>query len=171
MPPIEFKAPWSRSLRLVTILSTLVLVAIATSGFLAAQSLRLDWILAMIGVPLIILFAALRCMVLGYRLTEKEIQVKRLGWITALPLATLKSVEGNVDAMRGSLRLFGNGGLFSFTGFFWNRQLKLYRAFATDPSRAVVLRYQNRLVVITPHDPQHFIMRAGTLLKAAGFER
>jgi hypothetical protein len=105
-------------------------------------------------------------MVLGYCLTENEIQVKRLGWVTTLPLATLKSIEGNVDAMHGSLRLFGNGGLFSISGFFWNRQLKLYRAYATDPARAVVLRYPKRIVVITPHDPQHFIMRARTLIRA-----
>ena len=80
------------------------------------------------------------------------------------------SVEGNVDAMSGSLRLLGNGGLFSLTGFFWNRQLKLYRVYATDPSRAVILRYPKRIVVITPHDPQHFIMRAGTLIKTLGFK-
>jgi hypothetical protein len=169
MSPIEFKAPWSRSLRVATIISTLVLLAITISGFLAAKSLRLDWTIALIGIPLTILFASLRCMVLGYGLTEKEIEVKRLGWVTTLPLATLRSVEGSADALRGSLRLFGNGGLFSISGFFWNRQLKLYRAYATDPSRAVVLRYPKRIVVITPHDPQHFIMRARTLMKTAEF--
>jgi hypothetical protein len=106
-------------------------------------------------------------MVLGYRLTEHEIQVRRLGWITTLPLATLRSVEGNADAMQGSLRLFGNGGLFSYTGLFWNRKLRLYRVFATDPARSVVLRYPKRTIVITPHDPQQFIVRARALLKTA----
>jgi hypothetical protein len=152
-----------------TIVSTLVLIVIAASGFLAAKSFRLDWTVALLCIPLAILFAAIRCMILGYRLTEKDIQVKRLGWVTTLPLESLKSVEGNVEAMTGSLRLFGNGGLFSISGFFWNRQLKLYRAYATDPSRAVVLRYPKRIVVITPHDPQHFIMRAKTLMKTAEF--
>lgn len=42
-------------------------------------------------------------------------------------------------------------------------------ALATDPSRAVVLRYADRTVVISPHDPQQFIMRAGTFIKIAGF--
>jgi hypothetical protein len=71
--------------------------------------------------------------------------------------------------MRGSLRLLGNGGLFSFSGEFWNRRLGRYRALATDPSRAVVLRYPGRTIVITPHDPQQFIMRARTLLSTSQF--
>lgn len=167
MQQIDFKAPWSRSLRIATIVSTFVLVAISISGFLAAKSIRLDLTIALVCIPVAVLLSSLRCMVLGYRLTEHEIQVRRLGWITTLPLATLRSVEGNADAMQGSLRLFGNGGLFSYTGLFWNRKLRLYRVFATDPARSVVLRYPKRTIVITPHDPQQFIVRARALLKTA----
>jgi len=60
--------------------------------------------------------------------------------------------------MRGSLRLFGNGGLFAITGWFWNRKLGRYRAFATDPARAVVLRYATRRILLTPDDVQKFIV-------------
>jgi hypothetical protein len=148
-----------------------VLVAIATAGCFAEKAFGLAWSLAMVCIPLAILIATLPFMVLGYRLAENEIQVKRFGWITTLPLATLNSVEGKADAMQGTWRLFGNSGLFSLTGLYWNRQLKFYRAYATDPSRAVILRYPNRIVVITPHDPQHFIVRLRTLLKTAGFVR
>ena len=66
-----------------------------------------------------------------------------------------------------------HGGLgdqpFSFSGEFWNRRLGRFRALATDPQRAVVLRYSRRTVVITPHDPQQFIMRARTVLKTSQF--
>jgi hypothetical protein len=34
-----------------------------------------------------------------------------------------------------------------------------------------VLRYPERTIVITPHDPQQFIMRAGTFIKIAGFPK
>ena len=90
---------------------------------------------------------------------------------TRLPLAGLRSVRGEVDAMRGGIRVTGNDGFFSITGRFWNRTLGWHRAFATDLSRAVVLRYADRTIVITPHDPQHFIMRAGTFIKVAGFPK
>jgi Bacterial PH domain len=66
--------------------------------------------------------------------------------------------------------ILGNGGAYSFSGEFWNRRLGRYRALATDPDRAVVLRYPKRTIVITPHDPQQFIMRARTLLEHAQFE-
>lgn len=33
------------------------------------------------------------------------------------------------EAIRGSVRTWGNGGFFSFTGLFWNRELGNYRAF------------------------------------------
>jgi hypothetical protein len=169
MSPVEFKAPWARSLRISTIVSIVAFIVIAAIAWLARNSIGLAWAIALIGIPIAMLFATLPCMVRGYRLTEHEIQVKRLGWTTTLPLATLVSIAGKADAMQGSFRVFGNGGVFSLTGFFWNRQLKFYRAYATDPSRAVILRYTDRVVVITPHDPQHFIVRARTLLKTAGF--
>jgi hypothetical protein len=75
--------------------------------------------------------------------------------------------------MRGSAFLLANPGVLSLTGTFWNSQLKLYRAyayaFATDPSRAVILRYPNRTIAITPHDPQHFVIRARTPMKTASY--
>jgi hypothetical protein len=67
--------------------------------------------------------------------------------------------------MARSLRLFGNGGLLSYSGYFWNRKTGRYRAFATDPSRAVVLSYRKRKIIITPDDPQRFIVRLRTQLK------
>jgi hypothetical protein len=43
-----------------------------------------------------------------------------------------------------------------------------FRAYATDPGRAVLLRYRDgRKVLVTPHDVQHFIVRVRTLANAA----
>lgn len=114
--------------------------------------------------PMILLLAALY-MVRGYVLTDDKIVVKRLAWDTRLPLEGLTSVAGDQEAMNRSLRLFGIGGLLSFTGVFWNRKIGRYRAYATDPSRSVVLSYAKRKVVITPDDPQRFIVRARSVLK------
>lgn len=102
--------------------------------------------------------------VLGYAITPTQIEVQRLGWSTVLPLSTLVSVESDPDAMRGSTRIFGNGGFCAITGVFSNTKLGRYRAFATDPARAVVLRYPRRTVIVTPHDPKHFIARLQGLI-------
>ena len=43
------------------------------------------------------------------------------------------------------------------TGCFWNRKLGRYRAYVTDPKRAVVLRFDDRVVVVSPDCPAEFV--------------
>jgi len=168
MQPIEFRAPWSKPLRIVTAVTTAILLTTSLLVMLLGQ--KDSAVTVLIGVvPLLLLAIAIPCGIRGYVLTDQSIIVRRVGWRTCLPLSDLQSVSGDANAMRGSLRLLGNGGLFSFSGEFWNRSLGRYRALATDPSRAVVLRYPGRTIVITPHDPQQFIMRARTLLSTSQF--
>src|SRR5687768_9050862 len=93
----------------------------------------------LIGLPPLLVAVAFASRVRGYTLTEDTITVQRGFGFTRLPLAGLRSVSGDVEAMRGSVRVLANGGVFSFTGRYWNMKLGWYRAFATDPSRAVVL--------------------------------
>jgi hypothetical protein len=133
--------------------------------FIGPRQLPL-WRVAMLGVPALVVLVALPFMVRGYLLTEKQIEVRRLGWSTVLPIAGLVAVVGKPEGLRGSLRLFGNGGLFGISGWFWNRGIGRFRAFATDPDRVVLLVYRDgKKVVVTPHDVQHFIVRVRTLAK------
>lgn len=148
---------------------TVILLLTAVSPLLLHRYVPVPVLIVLSVVQVLVLAGTFAGRIRGYVLTEREITVQRGMWNTRLPLAGLRSVAGDVEAMRGSLRLFGNGGLFSYTGEFWNSRLKRYRALATDPDRAVVLRYPKRTIVITPHDPQQFIMRARTLIKTAEF--
>jgi PH (Pleckstrin Homology) domain-containing protein len=168
---IEFRAPWSRTVRIATVLSLSILALPVLVGIFALPQPLLWAALLSIGGPPLIAAATFAGRVRGYTLTEDAMTVRRGLGKTRFPLDGLRSITGDVDAMRGSIRVFGNAGLFSITGRFWNRKLGWYRALATDPSRAVVLRYPNRTIVITPHDPQHFIMRARTFLKVADFPK
>jgi hypothetical protein len=168
---IEFRAPWSTTVQTVTVLSLVILSLPVLIGIFVATQPSLPAAFLLMGLPPLLVAETFAGRVRGYTLAEDAITVRRGLWNTRLPLDGLRSVTGDVEAMRGSIRLFGNGGLFSITGRFWNRKLGWYRAFATDPSRAVVLRYPKRTIVITPHDPQHFIMRARTMLKVADFPK
>lgn len=160
----EFSAPWSRSLRLLTTSSVVVLLTVALVGLLLGPRQPLVGRLATVGAPLVVLLGTLLFMVRGYVLTESGIEVRRLGWSTDLPLAGLVAVNGEPQGLRGSLRLFGNGGLFAISGWFWNRRIGRFRAYATDPERAVLLRYRDgKKVVVTPDDVQHFIVRVRSL--------
>jgi hypothetical protein len=168
---IQFNAPWSRTVRNTTVLSLVILALPMLAAIFAPMQpplLALSLLLALPPLLVAIMFCA---RVRGYTLTEQEIVVHRGFWDTRLALAGLRSVSGDAEAMRGSVRVFGNGGLFSITGRYWNRKLGWYRAYVTDQSRGVVLRYADRTIVISPHDPQQFIMRAGTFIRIAGFPK
>ena len=67
----------------------------------------------------------------------------------------------------GSVRLFGNAGLFSFTGLYRSKALGRYRLFATDLSRSVVMDLLKGVVVITPHSPAALIEHVRHLFPAA----
>jgi len=149
----NYKAPWSMSLIVISTLATILCVGIST-GMLWKPGglLRVVTVL-----PLAILFGSALFTIRGYTITSDAILVQRLFWTTRLPLAGLQSAQFEPSAMRSSLRTFGNGGLFSFTGFFRNKELGTYRAFVTDPNRTVVLRFSNRTVVVSPAAPEEFV--------------
>jgi hypothetical protein len=157
--------------RAVTVFSLVILSLPMLVGIYFATRPSPPSVFLLIGLPPLLVAATFAHRVRGYTLAEDAITVQRGLWNTRLPLDGLRSVIGDAEAMHGSIRVLGNGGLFSITGRFWNRKLGWYTAFATDPSRAVVLRYPKRTIVITPHDPQHFIMRARTMLKVADFPK
>jgi hypothetical protein len=93
----------------------------------------------------------------GYVITGDAIKIRRLLWSTTLPLRGLQSVEVLPNAMCRSMRLFGNGGLFSFTGWYRNRELGTYRAYVTDLNRTIVIRLSHRTVVISPAETDEFV--------------
>jgi len=162
---VSFRAPWSRSLRITTTVAMLVLLGVmVVAALIGSRALMpMPLRLGLVALPVLIVLVTLPFMVRGYLLTEKEIEVQRLGWRTLLPLAGLVAVTGQPEGLRGSMRLFGNGGLFAMTGWYWNRRIGRFRAYATDPARAVLLRYRDgRQVVLTPHDVQHFIVKVRT---------
>ena len=171
MTTIEFRAPWGRTVRVRTAFGLVMLAAIMLLPALIPIGLPAPIIMAWVAFPPLVVAGSLARSVRGYTLTEDALVVRRGIGTTRLPLAGLRSVTGEVDAMRGSFRLMGNDGFFAITGRYWSKKLGWHEAFATDLSRAVALRYAKRIILITPHDPQQFIMRAGTFIKVAGFPK
>jgi hypothetical protein len=70
-----------------------------------------------------------------------------------VPIDGLQQAWHDPKLMQRSMRLFGNSGLFSITGLFRNAALGNYRAFVTDPARAVAIRLASRVIVVSPADP------------------
>ena len=161
-----YPAPWGIALKAISFFSTVFVIAIANAGIVeltARQGNRLMG-LALIILPLGLLVIRAVFTVRGYVLTPNQLTVQRLGWETQIDLHKLVSAEADQDAMTRSLRLFGNGGLFSFTGLFYSRKLGSYRAYATHLKRCVVLRFQEQVIVITPDRPDDLVDQLGVLI-------
>jgi hypothetical protein len=150
-----YKAPWSTLLVVVSVLTTLLCLGITFGVPLLpgqhGSGMWLSWL------PLVLVFACALFTVRGYTITQDAILVHRLLWATRLPRAGLKSAEFVTGVMNRSLRTCGNGGFFSFTGFYWCKTLRSYRAYVTDLRKTVVLRYERRTVVVSPDAPEDFV--------------
>ena len=94
----------------------------------------------------------------GYEVTDDAVLVQRLFWVTRLPRRSLISATLEPNAFTGTVRTCGNGGLYSISGWYWNKRIGTFRALVTDPKRTVVLRFSDRKpVVVSPGDPEGFI--------------
>lgn len=152
----RFDAPWAVRLRAATAICILVLLAMPFAMFSAQpeKGLLVPVVFALVagvGIPAGALFV-----IRGYRLDERGLHVERLVWSDRIPLDGLRRAWADHEATAKSLRLFGNSGFFCIAGLFSNRKLGRYRAFATDPVRAVVLELPARRIVVTPGDPWAF---------------
>ena len=149
----SYKAPWSTSLAIISLLVSLICVGTAIVMLWSGHGL-IRWAAVL---PLAIISGGALFTVRGYTVAQDAIMVHRLFWTTRLPLAGLQSVQFQANAMHGSIRTFGNGGLFAFSGWFHNRALGGYRAFVTDPRRTVVLHFPQRVVIVSPAVPKEFV--------------
>jgi Bacterial PH domain len=146
-----YAAPWGKSLLIISAIITIVCVGVTAD--LLHKGYR-GWKLA---IPVAAIGFAALFTIRGYSISADAILVRRLFWNTRLPLAGLQSVESRPNVMRGSIRLFGIGGVFSISGFYRNNVLGTYRAFVTDPKQTVVLKFPKRSVVISPAQPEDFV--------------
>lgn len=153
-----FHAPWSKALVVLSILVSAMLASIpGILMFSLPYAAPWPLLLLIALLPLVILVSTALFTVRGYRLEGDRLFVQRLFWWSVIPISDLTRAWHDPNAMQSSIRLFGNGGLFSFTGLFRNKTIGMYRAWATDPARAVVLQFPARTIVVTPEDPQAFL--------------
>jgi Bacterial PH domain len=154
----RFNAPWSTSLIVVSAIVTTVCLAVTAllwRSLTAAEFGSFSFWLTLL--PLALVVGSALFTVRGYTLSGDVLFIHRLFWSTRLTLAGFRSAEFHPAAMRGSIRTFGNGGFFSFTGWYRNQLLGSYRAFATEPQLTTALRFTDRTVVLSPDRPEEFI--------------
>jgi len=156
-------APWPGFLKAISAGTTALLFIVT---YFAARAIppygsAHTFGIAVAALPMAIPAIALLFVVTEFEVAHNNLLIKRLLWWTPVDLTGLQRVERYPEGFKGSLRVFGNGGLFSFTGIFWNKKLGRYRLFATDPSRFVAIFLPDRVVVVSPADPEAFIRSFG----------
>ncbi|HWY51818.1 MAG TPA: PH domain-containing protein [Chthoniobacterales bacterium] len=147
-----YDAHWGTSLIVISSLTTLLIAGVIAG--MIWRGYHHPWTIVFLGA---IIGIALLFTIRGYSITPDAIIVHRLFWNTRLPRAELASAKFDPNATDKSIRTFGNGGLFSFSGFYHNHALGNYRAFLTDPKQTVVLTYPKRTVVISPTPSEDFV--------------
>ncbi len=158
---MRFGAPWSMSVKwitgiTVTFLAILVVFGISQVEEIGSGSSILLALLTVV-LPALVLVLSACWMIRGFVLSGDSLLIQRLGWQSKLDLTELVSADADPEAMDKSLRTWGNGGIFCFCGRFRNTKLGAYRAYATDPKRSVVLKFQDQTVVVTPDRPDDFV--------------
>ncbi len=73
------------------------------------------------------------------------------------PLQGVIAVARDPEVMSWAFKLVGNGGLGAIRGRYWSKRIGAFQAFLTDPGYAVVLRWPDRVVAVSPSDPEYFI--------------
>ena len=157
---MRFTATWSGLLIGVSVFASLILIFV--SGlFLTRPDVPTGFKVAVIASCMGTLFTSLLFTVRGYRIEMGCLYIERLIWDTRIDLRHLRSVEADPDAMARAWRTFGNGGLFSFSGWFRNKKLGFFRAWVTNRKNCVVLKLEDRTLVVSPSEPASFAEALG----------
>jgi hypothetical protein len=76
------------------------------------------------------------------------------------PLEGLVEVSRDPEIMRRAKKVLGSGGLGSIRGHFRSKRVGKFYAFMTGTENAVVLRWPDKVVAVSPADTEFFIYSA-----------
>ena len=163
----RFSAPWDRALLLSTVFLLAVMLCASIAGISTAARDHLR------GVAAAVAALAAGTATVAWALAPSAfeigggvVRILRNGWFgTAIPLEEVCSAgQIGPDALVGTIRLLGIGGLFGSYGLFRSPVLGPLRLYATRSDGLVLVRTARRAHVLTPDRPSEFV---DALLQAA----
>ena len=158
-PRVDYSAPWGTSVRWITgvVIFGVLALGIFLTGISASRSPERMGIVLTFSVVVLIFGGTAACAVRGYRLVPGGLEIRRPGWTTRISLTGLIRAEKAPGLFRGLGMKVGSGGFVGFIGWFWTRSEGWFRAWVTDPARSIRLRFPDRVVVVSPDDPDAFL--------------
>lgn len=160
---VRFKASWGTATWIITLFTMVLIVTLAVLLIVAPRfgDHHAGGLEALIAAGVLLIPAITALFVpLGYELNDEGLVVRRYGPDIRVPWREIASIEPRVWSLWKSLglRLFGDGGLFGFAGWFWTRDLRTMRVSATRLDTLVVIhRRDARPLILSPDDREAFI--------------
>lgn len=152
---MEFNAPWSDTLRMMSAGGTVLVLGAAA---LSARKLAV-WLRAVVAVVAVgFLVGSWGFAPSGYIVYGQTLTVKRPLGDEVIQRAEITAVRMFEEAdNEGMSRTGGNGGLFGYYGKYKSDRLGEHRWYVTDTAKRVVVETREGAVVVSPDDPAKFI--------------
>jgi hypothetical protein len=149
---MQFRASYDTTTKLISAAIFILFLGIAVD----TNSLIAEGIFALIFV------AAYAWSPSGYEIAGGEVVIKRPIGSIRIPVSGIREVRlATKDDLRGSMRIFGSGGLFGYYGLFRNSELGESNWYVTDRGHAVVLIGDSGTAIVSPDDQAGFIAALG----------
>lgn len=157
-------------------ISIVITVLLASMGLLTPMLLvptgeqepDLIWVCAFFpGLIFIILTISYLYMPRWYIVSPKGILTGRRISDVLIPIEAIDNARTVTEEEMGfAIRLFGNGGVFGFTGYYFSRKMGRMRLYATRKSHYVlIIGNENKKIIVTPDNPEAMVDAINTLLK------
>ena len=153
---MDFNAPKSIWIKVITAVLAVGFVILIISTFVAEESAAA----LIFPMAIIILVFALSYYfsVTKYEISGNRIVVHRPFDSVTIPKGELTATRIYAKDIRMSIRTFGIGGVFSYTGTFWNSKFGSMTWYVTKMDNAVLLvDGRSNKTVISPDNPEKFI--------------
>jgi len=162
----HYQAVWDWRTRGITLAVTAILVSVAVPLVRSTLHAIPRPYGTLAGFGAVVILLALVTIIFApraYDIDGRTLHVRTLATRFAFDLTRLWEASersGNEVFSGGTLRTFGCGGFFGYFGYFWNPDWGRFLAFATNREELVVLRFRDRVLVISPHGRQSFLQEA-----------
>jgi len=154
---LQYHVSLGTSARVITVITALLMIGIPIAILIFMPLMVFSMAILALIVPPLILLGCYWYRVTGYQVDANRITINRLASDVDIPLGKVESIDFDPEAMKRSLKSFGNGGVFGFYGKFWNRKYGRYRAYVTDLNKVVVIRAGGTIYMLSPEQPEKFI--------------
>ncbi len=165
----QFDTSLGTSSKVITVI--LFLMGILTPLFsitIKNHDADMVWIGALLpGVFILLLSISYLYKPQSYLVTPKAIIIKRTVKSVEIPLDQIREVKSISEEEMGlALRLFGNGGVFGFTGYFFSGKMGRMRWYATRKNNYVlIVTKPNKKIILTPDLQQELVLALTNKMK------